>query len=77
MNNKLKRKVSDDIQQRINYISMMLKEMRLSENRNQDGYIEFGVSRRQIQVAEYGNISLKKLFMLLDLYGYKLSDLEC
>jgi hypothetical protein len=61
---------------RLEYVASMLKEIRLSEGKNQDSFVEDGISRRQIQRAEYGhNISLLKLFTLLDCYGYNLSDL--
>lgn len=61
---------------RLEYVAKMLREIRLSEGKNQDSFVEDGISRRQIQRAEYGyNISLLKLFTLLECYGYKLSDL--
>jgi hypothetical protein len=61
---------------RLKYVASMLKEIRLSEGKNQDSFVEDGISRRQIQRAEYGqNITLLKLFTLLDCYGYNLSDL--
>jgi hypothetical protein len=61
---------------RLEYVASMLKEIRLSEGKNQDSFVEDGISRRQIQRAEYGyNISILKLYTLLDCYGYKLSDL--
>jgi transcriptional regulator with XRE-family HTH domain len=72
------RKVSPFTQQRLKYIGMMLKEMRLAEGKNQDGFVEEGISRRAVQRAEYSNnLTLVKLFSMLDLYGYDLSDLEC
>jgi hypothetical protein len=73
-----KRKISPYTQQRLNYIGLILKEMRLSEGKRQDGFVEEGISRRAVQRAEYSNnLTLIKLFSLLDLYGYNLSDLEC
>jgi hypothetical protein len=61
---------------RLQYVASMLRGIRLSEGKNQDSFVEDGISRRQIQRAEYGyNITLLKLFTLLDCYGYKMSDL--
>lgn len=63
--------------QRLKYIGVMLKEIRLSEGKNQSGYLEFGLSRRQIQTGEYGdNISLAKLITILDCLGYSLKDID-
>jgi len=76
MNKNCPDKISVDQEKRLEYIATLLKQMRLSEGKNQDGFIAEGISRRQIQRAEYGyNISLVKLFSLLDCYGYTLSDL--
>lgn len=62
---------------RLEYVALTLKEMRLAEGKKQDSYLDEGLSRRQIQRAEYGyNISLAKLFLLLDCYGYTLKDLD-
>ena len=61
---------------RLEYVASMLKSIRLSEGKNQDSFVEDGISRRHIQRAEYGyNISILKLYTLLDCYGYKLCDL--
>ncbi len=61
--------------QRLETISRMLKEIRFSEGRNQDEYVEYGATRRQIQRGEYGlNLRLTSLFNLLDCYGYSLRD---
>jgi hypothetical protein len=61
---------------RLQYIASMLREIRLSEGLNQDSFVEYGISRRQIQRAEYGyNLSILKLDNLLNCYGYKLCDL--
>ena len=67
--------------QRLEAIGNMLKEMRFSEGRNQDEFVEWGASRRQIQRGEHGlNLRLTSLFKLLDCYGYSLhkffEDLE-
>jgi transcriptional regulator with XRE-family HTH domain len=60
---------------RLEQISNMLKEMRFSEGKNQSDFSEYGLSRRQIQRGEYGcNISLVRLFTLLDCYGYQLDE---
>ena len=61
--------------QRLEAIGRMLKEIRFSEGRNQDEFVEWGASRRQIQRGEHGlNIRLTSLFNLLDCYGYSLQD---
>lgn len=63
-------------QKRLEYIAAMLREMRFSEEKSQSDFTEYGVSRRQIQRGESGgNISLLRLFTILDCYeGYTLSD---
>ena len=61
--------------QRLKAIGKMLKEIRFSEGRNQDEFVEWGASRRQIQRGEHGlNLRLTSLFNLLDCYGYSLQD---
>jgi hypothetical protein len=78
MNQKLKHSYPPQHQKRLNRLALVLKEMRFSEGRRQDDYVDEGISRRQIQRAEYGNnMTLVSLFSLLDCYGYSLSDLEC
>jgi len=70
-----KQKVIPLHQKRLQIISSMLKEIRFSEGKNQDAYSEYGVSRRKIQRGEYGyNISLLRLFTILDCYGYSLDE---
>jgi hypothetical protein len=60
---------------RLKTIGRMLREIRFSEGRNQDEYIEYGATRRQIQRGEHGfNLTLTSLFNLLDCYGYTLRD---
>ena len=63
-------------QKRLEIISDMLREMRFAEGLNQDEFIDYGVSRRQIQRGEHAcNISLLRFFTILDCYeGYTLSD---
>jgi hypothetical protein len=69
------RKILPHHQKRLENIASMLKEMRFSEGKNQDGFAENGLSRRQIQRGEYGcNISLLGLFAILDVYGYRLDE---
>jgi hypothetical protein len=76
MNKNFPDKNSYQKDKRLQYIASMLREIRLSEGKNQDSFAEQGISRRQIQRAEYGfNISILKLCTLLQCYGYKLSDL--
>ena len=71
----LKNEIEPHNQQRLKRIGLMLREMRYSEGLNQDELVDFGVSRRQIQRGEYGcNISLVRLFTLLDCYGYRLDE---
>lgn len=61
--------------QRLKTIGNMLREIRFSEGRNQDEYIEYGATRRQIQRGEHGfNLNLTSLFILLDCYGYTLRE---
>jgi len=72
-----KHNTSNDHRKRLEAISMMLKEMRLSDGKNQDGYIKDGLTRRQIQTGESGkNMTLIKLFSLLDCFGYSLKDID-
>ena len=80
MNQKNKRVIPSHHQKRLENISQMLKEMRFSVGKNQDEFIDNGVSRRQIQRGEYCcNLSLLRLFTILDCYeGYTLSNFfEC
>lgn len=76
MDKNQKSKILPHHQKRLDNIAQMLKEMRFAEGKKQNDFAEFGVSRRQIQRGESGfNISLKKLFTILDCYeGYTLSD---
>ena len=75
MNQTRKIKILPLHKKRLDCIATMLKEMRFSEGKNQDEFIDNGVSRRQIQRGEYGcNISLVRLFTLLDCYGYQLDE---
>jgi len=61
--------------QRLETIGRMLREIRFSEGRNQDEFVEYGATRRQIQRGEHGfNLTLTSLFLLLDCYGYTLRD---
>jgi hypothetical protein len=74
---KNKRNMSPQHQKRLDCISAALKEMRFAEGKNQDGFVEVGISRRQIQHVEQGNnISLVRLFTILDCYGYSWEDLN-
>jgi hypothetical protein len=69
--------ISPNTKQRLEFIGIMLKEMRLSEGKNQDGYIDLGLTRRQIQTGEYGNnMSLAKLITILDCLGYSMKDID-
>jgi hypothetical protein len=69
------RKIPHHHKQRLEKIGLMLKEMRFAEGKYQDEFFEYGVSRRQIQRGEHGcNISLLKLFTILDCYDYSLSE---
>ncbi len=53
----------------------MLREIRFSEGRNQDEYVDYGATRRQIQRGEHGlNLRLTSLFNLLDCHGYTLQE---
>ena len=62
-------------QKRLHQIGSMLSEIRFSEGKNQDEFLESGITRRQIQQGEYGsNLTLTSLFNLLDCYGYELND---
>lgn len=61
--------------ERLQAIGMTLKEIRFSEGKNQDEYVEYGATRRQIQRGEHGlNLRLSSLFNLLDCYGYSLQE---
>ncbi|WP_319482901.1 hypothetical protein [uncultured Draconibacterium sp.] len=69
-------KVSKQNVKRLQLIAANLRAMRHSDGRLQDGYIEEGLTRRQIQYAESSsNLTLIKLFEILDCYGYKMKDL--
>ncbi len=75
MNRTDKKKIPIHHQKRLDYIATMLKEMRFSEGKYQDEFVDNGVSRRQIQRGEYGcNLTLVGLFTILDCYGYRLNE---
>ncbi len=77
MNQKPKRVVPPHHQERLENLAVLLKEMRFADGKKQDGYFDMGVTRRQIQRGEYAcNISILRLFSILDCYGCDLSDLE-
>lgn len=68
-------KIPSHQQKRLENISKMLYEIRFSEGKTQEGYKDLGITRRQIQRAEYANnLSLVKLFQILDCYEYSLHD---
>ena len=68
-------KIQPHNQRRLEIIGRMLKEIRFSEGRNQDEYVDFGLTRRQIQRGQYGsNLTLNTLFTLLDCHGYRLDE---
>lgn len=71
----LKKEIIPLHRKRLENISQMLKEMRFTEGKNQDEFTHDGLSRRQIQRGEHAaNLSLVRLFRLLDLYGYQLHE---
>ena len=77
MNNNCKVNIPQ-LENELKFVGIALREMRLNDGKRQIDYQEDGVSRRQIQRAETGNnISLKKLLIILDCYGYILSDVYC
>jgi hypothetical protein len=68
-------KIHPHNQRRLEKIGLLLKEIRFSDGRNQDEYVNSGLTRRQIQRSEYGsNLTLNSLFTLLDCHGYRLDD---
>ncbi len=71
----LKNKIPPRHQKRLEKIALLLREMRYAEGLNQNELADAGVSRRQIQRGEYGcNLTLVRLFTLLDCYGYRLDE---
>jgi len=77
MTETIKNRISDTDKCRLDYISLVLKEMRLAEGMTQDAYLNDGLTRRQIQWAEgSNNMTLLKLFSILDFYGYKMKDID-
>lgn len=72
---KFSKETKDSYGHRLETIGRMLREIRFSEGRNQDEYVEYGATRRQIQRGEHGlNLTLTSLFKLLDCYGYTLKE---
>jgi hypothetical protein len=62
-------------QQRLEYISTLLHEIRLAQGKNQDGFRDFGLSRRQIQRGEYSNnLTILSIFNLIDSFGYRVDE---
>lgn len=77
MTESVKNEISEIDRCRLDYISLVLKEMRLAEGKTQDGYLNDGLTRRQIQWVEgSNNLTLLKLFSILDFYGYKMKDID-
>ena len=75
INQTKKKEISNQHQRRLQQISDMLREIRLSQGLQQNDLHEFGLSRRQIQEGEYSkNISLVKLFTLLDCFDYTVEE---
>jgi hypothetical protein len=69
--------ISKEIQKQIDFIALMLKEMRLAQGKTQEGFYDVGLSRRQIQRAEYkNNMTLAKLLFMLRCYGISLRDID-
>ena len=67
--------ISPQHQKCLKRLKVFLKEARFSEGKRQDDFTNFGFTRRQVQWVESGNnITLVRLFSILDVYGYKLSD---
>ncbi len=76
INHATMKKISNQNQKRLQQISGMLREMRFAEGLCQNELADQGISRRQIQHGEHcNNLTLLKLFTLIDLYGYSLSEL--
>ena len=70
-----KPKIPSHHRKRLEKIASMLREMRFSEGKYQDELTDYGISRRRVQRAEYGNnLTLLKLFDLIDCYGYSLDE---
>lgn len=65
------------LKQKLEFVGIALREMRINDGKRQIDYKDDGVSRRQIQRAETGkNITLKKLLFILDCHGYSLRDVD-
>lgn len=72
-----RRKISPSTQQRLTYIGMMLREIRMTEGKRQNDYTNIGLTRRQVQTGEYGNnMTLVKLISILDGLGFSLKDID-
>jgi hypothetical protein len=77
MTETLKNRISDIDRNRLDYISLVLKEMRLAEGKTQDDYLNDGLTRRQIQWVEgSNNLTILKLYSILDFYGYTMKDID-
>jgi hypothetical protein len=65
-------KTDQKIEDQMCAVSELFKELRFAEGKNQDGYLDQNLSRRQIQRAECpsSNLTMKKLFTMIDHYGY-------
>jgi transcriptional regulator with XRE-family HTH domain len=69
------KKIPEHQLKRFNGIAQMLREMRFAEGLSQSELIEHGISRRQVQRAEHRkNLTLLKLFEIIDAYGYRLDE---
>jgi hypothetical protein len=77
MTETLKNRISDIDRNRLDYISLVLKEMRLAEGKTQDDYLNDGLTRRQIQWVEASNnLTIMKLYSILYFYGYTMKDID-
>ena len=75
MSQNLENEIEPNHQLMLKKIGLALREIRYSEGLKQNELEDYGVSRRQIQRGEYGcNISLVRLFTLLECYGYRLDE---
>lgn len=70
-------RATPEVEMQISFIKIMLRDIRLAEGLRQDGLVNHGISRRMVQRAESGHtLSLVRLLMLLQQYGYTLKDLD-
>lgn len=75
MNQKKNNKYEQAHRNKLRAVGDMLREMRFAEGLRQADFIDYDLSRRQIQRGEYGsNLTLVQLFKILECFDYSVHE---